>query len=244
MHQGELFAAVHYTGGTGAVKPGAIYAIDIKTGNRRVISGSYQDPKTGRVDVGSGHTVEGEALLFLVDIELGKDGKIEAFGSDTLNHVMVIRVDIATGARELVWRRQSDAFAGDADFPYGQCWSGRVNNAYAGGYAPVQHAERAFVLGEDGSFYIGWKNDGVGVTSVSADGNNAQGLFQIGMGMPVLKGKYPAVQGAKGALDNNNHNGYGAVGMDPYDGNILYFVVLSGVIKYEIDTGNSHFLSM
>lgn len=349
VHEGELFAAVHYTGGSGGVKPGAIYAINLKTGDRRVISGSYLDPKTGRVDVGSGFSVDGEALPFLVDIELGKDGKIYAFGSDTLDNVMITRVDLKTGARELVWRRQSDAFAGEADFPYGQCWSGRVNNAYAGGYAPVQHAERAFALGNDGSFYVGWKNDGVGVVNISADGktctvvsrwasnnktkplddvgggltpqygtisgmlhhkgkiyvetkdmlvaiddktgdraafaavsgiggvgetnfwvdekrqlffacgtvaarkcsvhtladgNVAQGLFQIGMGQPVIQGKYPALQGAKGALDNNNHNGFGAVGMDPDDGNILYFVVLSGVIKYEIDTGNSHFISM
>lgn len=28
------------------------------------------------------------------------------------------------------------------------------------------------------------------------------------------------------------------------DPNILYFVVLSGLIKYEIDTGNSYFISM
>ncbi len=349
VHEGELYAAVHYTGGGAKLKPGAIYAINLETGDRRVVSGAYLDPKTGRVDVGSGYTVDGEALPFLVDIELGKDGKIYAFGSDTLNHVEITRVDPKTGARELVWRRQYDADAGDANFPYGQCFSGRVDNAYAGGFAPVQYAERAYALGNDGSFYIGWKNDGVGVVNVSADGktctivsrwasnnktkplpdvgggltpqygtisgmlhykgkvyaetkdmliaiddktgdreafaavsgiggvgetnfwvdearglffacgtvaarkcsvhkledgNNAQGLFQIGMGMPVLPGKYPQVQGAKGALDNNNHNGFGAVGPDPKDPNILYFIVLSGVIKYEIDTGNSHFMSM
>ena len=77
-----------------------------------------------------------------------------------------------------------------------------------------------------------------------ADGNVAQGLFQIGQGMPVLQGKYPQTQGAKGALDNNNYNGFGAVALDPTNPNLLYFVVLSGLIKYEIDTGNSFFISM
>ncbi|MEY3011590.1 MAG: hypothetical protein RIT45_325 [Pseudomonadota bacterium] len=134
------------------------------------VSGAYLDPKTGRVDVGSGFVVDGEALPFLNDIELGKDGKIYAFGSDTLNHVHITRVDPKTGARELVWRRQADADAGDANFPYGQCFSGRIDNAYAGGFASVQYAERAYALGNDGSFYIGWKNDGVGVVNVSADG--------------------------------------------------------------------------
>ena len=62
--------------------------------------------------------------------------------------------------------------------------------------------------------------------------------------MPVLQGKYTEVQGAKGALDNNNYNGFGAVAFDPTDSNILYFVVLSGVIRYELDTGNSYFMSM
>ena len=77
-----------------------------------------------------------------------------------------------------------------------------------------------------------------------ADGNVAQDLFLISQDQPVIYGKYPLAQGAKGALDNNNYNGYGAVAMDPNDNNLLYFVVLSGVIVYEIDTGNSHFMSM
>lgn len=347
---GELYAAVHYTGGNaGNLKPGAIYAIDIKTGDRRVVSGSYLDAKTGRVDVGSGHSVSGEALPFLVDLKLGKDGQIYALGSNTLNDVEITRIDPKSGARTLIWRRQSLDDGGAADFAYGQCFSGIPSSSYDSGFSPLQYAERAFALGEDGSFFIGWKGDGVGVVRVSADGktcsvvsrwasnnktkplddvgtgvtpqygtisgmlhrkgviyaetkdmllaiddktgnrttfsnvggiggigetnfwvdearglffacgtvaarkcsvhkledgNIAQGLFQIGQALPVLPGKYPQTQGAKGALDNNNHNGFGAVVVDPDDVNIMYFVVLSGVIRYEVDTGNSHFISI
>lgn len=78
-----------------------------------------------------------------------------------------------------------------------------------------------------------------------ADGNQARAYSQIGQTMPVLQGKYYQIQGAKGALDNNNYNGFGAVAFDPTDWNSSsYFVVLSGVIRYEIDTGNSYFMSM
>lgn len=346
IHDGELFAPVHYTGGAASgLKPGAIYAIDIKTGNRRVVSGSYLGAN-GRVDVGSGHTVQGEALPFLTEIKLGADGMIYGLGSNTLTHVEITRVDPTTGARTLIWRRQSLADASNTAFPYPQCFDGRVSPNYAGGFEPVQFAERSFAMGPEGSFFVGWNNDGVGVVKISsdgtscthvsrwasrnltaplpdigtglspqygtidgllhrngviyantkgvllaidattgnrslwanvtgigetsffvdearqllfasgsdasrrcsvhrlADGNAAQDLFQIGQTMPILQGKYPQVQGAKGALDNNNYNGFGAVALDPADSNILYFVVLSGVIQYEIDTGNSYFISM
>lgn len=345
---GELYAPVRYSGGTSGDDPGAIYAIDIVTGNRRVVSGSYLS-STGRVDVGSGHLVNGEALPFLTHIKLGADGMIYAFGSNTLSHVEITRVHPITGARTQVWRRVPESDGMNASYPYGQCFDGRPSSLYLGGYQPVQYAERAFALGEDGSFYVGWNNDGVGVVRISADGstctqvsrwasrnltaplpdigggitpqydtiqgmlhrdgkiyafteemllsindvtgdrsifsyvsgiggngetnfwvdesrnvmfacgtvaarkcsvhdmvdgNVAQNLFEIGQEYPVIQGKYPFSQGAKGALDNNNYSGYGAVAMDPNDNNILYFVVLSGVIKYEIDTGNSHFISM
>jgi hypothetical protein len=349
IHQGELFAPVHYTGGNaGAVKPGAIYAINLATGDRRVVSGSYQGA-AGRVDVGSGYTLMGEALPFITSIKLGADGMIYAAGSNTLTDVEITRIDPSNGARSLVWRRQNLTDASNPAYPYGQCFDGRVSTAYAGGFQPVQYAERAFALGPNGTFFLGWNNDGVGVVQISsdgstcthvsrwasnnttqplpnigtgvtpqygtisgllhrngviyaftenvilaiqattgnrtvfsgvsgigglgetsffvdearglffacgtvaarkcsvhtlADGNVAQGLFQVGQSQPVLPGKYPQLQGAKGALDNNNHNAFGAVALDPANPNILYFVVLSGVIKYEIDTGNSHFISM
>ncbi|MCA9513908.1 MAG: hypothetical protein KC635_03100, partial [Myxococcales bacterium] len=143
----ELFAAVHYTGGQVDVKPGAVYAFNYETGDRRVVSGSYED-ETGWHDVGSGDTFDGEILPFAVAAKLGADGQIYVAGSDTLNHVTIFRVDPDTGDRKLVWRRQTDAEGMDAAFPFGQCWSGRVSPNYPGGYAPVQYAERAFALAD------------------------------------------------------------------------------------------------
>ena len=350
IHQGELYAVVHYTNpNVATLKPGAIYAFNLTNGNRRVVSGSYLDPTSGRVDVGSGYTPQGEALPFLVDAKLGTDGKIYTMGSDTLNNVEITRVDPQTGARTLVWRRQSLAEASTPSYPYGQCFDGRVSTSYASGFLPVQPDERAFALATDGSFFVGWKADGVGVMRISADGttcthvsrwasnnttqplpnigtgltpqygtisgllhrggvvyaftnstllaindttgnrtafstistiggigetnffvdenrqllfacgtsaarkcsvhslangNTAQGLFSIGVTQPVLPGKYSQLQGAKGALDNNNYNGYGAVALDPTNPNVLYFVILAGLVRYEIDTGNSYIMSM
>ncbi len=345
----ELVVSVHYTGGEApGIKPGAIYAVNYETGDRRVLSGSYYDEE-GRHDVGGGYTFEGEAFPFLVDLELGPDGQIYAAGSDTLDNVEITRVDPETGDRALVWRRQNEANAGDAGYPFGQCWSGRVSNLYPGGFSPVQYALRAFTMDAEGNFYLGFHNDGVGVVKISSDGstcavlsrwasrnntaplpdvgagptfqydqisgmlhhggevyavtedtliaideesgdrrvfsnaggiggigetnffhdptrdvlfacgtdaarkcsvhrmsdgNDAQGLFRVGTEMPVLSGKYPQTQGAKGSLDNNNRNAFGAVLMDPADNNILYFVVSYGFIKYEIDTGNSYTFSL
>lgn len=70
---------MHYTGGNASIKPGAIYAISLTTGDRRVVSGSYLD-QTGRVDVGSGYTLSGEALPFVTSVQRGDDGMLYAFG--------------------------------------------------------------------------------------------------------------------------------------------------------------------
>ena len=136
IHNGELYAAVRYTGGSNGAHPGAIYAIDIVTGDRRVVTGSYQT-STGQVNVGSGHTVNGDALPELTHIKLGADGMIYAIGSSTLE-VEITRVDPTTGARTLLWRRQQLADGMNASYPYGQCYDGRVSTGYIGGYQPVQ----------------------------------------------------------------------------------------------------------
>lgn len=341
---GELYATVHYTGGGSGKKPGAIYAFDYKTGDRRVVSGTYQTDN-GRVDVGSGYTVRGEALHHLTDAELGADGYIYAFGTDLHDMAEITRVDRQTGARELVWRRREPADLDDADFAFGQCFSSRNDSSYPGGKDPVRFAERAFAMGPEGEFYIGFRNDGVGVVRISpdgrtcdvvsrwasrnlpdigggftpqygtisgmlhydgkvffetknmlltfdpavgdrtvfasvsgiggigetnfvvdearqvlfacgtvdsrkcsvhslADGNVAQGLFRVGYSQPVLQGAYPQTQGAKGALDHGQHLGFAAFGIDPDDNNIMYFVMISGMVTYEVNTGNSYISSM
>lgn len=341
---GELYATVHYTGGGSGKKPGAIYAFDYKTGDRRVVSGSYLEAD-GRHDVGSGYTVDGEALHHVTDAELGADGMIYAYGTDLHDMAEITRVDRQTGARTLVWRRRTPADEGDAAFAHGQCFSSRDDSAYPGGKDPVRFAERAFAMGPDGAFYIGFKNDGVGIVRISPDGrtcevisrwasrelpdigggfnpqygtisgmlhyrgqiyfetqsmlftadpstgdrvvfsavsgiggvgetnfvvdeqrqvlfacgtvdsrkcsvhrlddgNVAQGLFQIGATQPVLEGAYPQVQGAKGALDHGQHLGFAAFGIDPEDNDVMYFVMISGMLTYEVSTGNSYISSM
>ena len=208
---GEWFVAIGWSTSTKKYQT-MVFAIDIKTGDRRVISGSYLDSKTGRVDVGSGHSVKGEALPFLVDVKLGKDGQIYAMGSDTLNNVEITRVDPKTGARTLVWRRQSLDDGGAADFAYGQCFSGIPSKEYDSGFSPLQYAERAFALGEDGSFFLGWKGDGVGVVRVSADGktcsivsrwasnNKTKPLDDVGTGVTPQYGTISGMLHRKGLI--------------------------------------------
>lgn len=76
------------------------------------------------------------------------------------------------------------------------------------------------------------------------DGVPAQGLFQVGQAQPLLPGLYPQTQGSRGALENGAVNAWGAVVMHPDDPNVLFFTVISGFIKYEIDTGNNFLFSL
>lgn len=135
----KTLAPVHYTGGNaGNLKPGAIYAIDVRTGNRRVLSGSYLGPN-GRVDVGSGHTVQGEALPFLTEIKLGADGMIYGLGSNTLTHVEITSTRRAERERSSGGANRSQRQATPPSRT-GSASTGRVSPNYAGGFEPVQYA--------------------------------------------------------------------------------------------------------
>ena len=69
-----------------------------------------------------------------------------------------------------------------------------------------------------------------------------QALFLAAPGMPIESAP-PWEAGARGAIDNGNYMGYGALAFDPDDNDHFYMVIKWGLIKYEMSTGNSYVMS-
>lgn len=176
----EFFVSVGYTDSNHS-HAGLIMAYNYDTGDRRVVSGKHPDPSGpgGYTEYGSGHRtnrIVGQTILedmtfpHIKDIELGSDGMLYAFGTDTLANTEITKVDPITGARTLVWKVQAE---GNVVSPFGQCFSARNKSAIPGGKAPIQFATRAYAMDATTlKHYIGFRNpnDGVGIMEISADG--------------------------------------------------------------------------
>lgn len=177
---GELFATKHFIDASyeGA---GMVVGYDIRTGERRIVSGRFPEAGGGYTMYGSGFESvravgvlrhEATTLPGAWDLELGSDGKLYVWGSRTGNKE-ITRVDPDTGARTLVWRQ-----ALESDSPttpeHGQCWTTRPKTTFFGGYIPVELEDHAFAMGPDGTFYLGFRNEsaeGNGVVAIAADGS-------------------------------------------------------------------------
>jgi hypothetical protein len=97
----RIIAAVKYD-----TAVGAIMAVDLTTGNRTIVSGTYNDPATGKVVTGTGPDLGGA-----MDVQRGASGwyAVSAKG--------VFKIDPANGNRTLVW---------DAAAPAQRCKVGTV----------------------------------------------------------------------------------------------------------------------
>lgn len=176
----EIFATMQYTDPSyqGA---GMVIAYNITTGARRIVSGRYPDEATGYQMFGSGYEskrsvgtqlFEDTTLPGAWDLEQGTDGKLYVWGSQTGNKE-ITRVDPTTGARSLVWMQELEGATAASAF--GQCYSGRAKATFLGGFSPVQLEDHAFAMGPDGSFYLGFRNqgsEGNGIVKISPDGKS------------------------------------------------------------------------
>ncbi len=124
----ELILAVSNTGSTSSSH--YIMAVDLETGNRRVVSGTYEDPQQGLVTVGEGFDWEG-----LFDVRpnpaTGRWIAYAAFSDDDVPEIEydesgdeaygLFDVDPASGDRSLLigWGPIFTAGPEDSDF----CWS-------------------------------------------------------------------------------------------------------------------------
>jgi hypothetical protein len=158
----EIVAVVDWSNASNP-SAGFLMGLTVANGNRRVISGRYLDPANGDMDVGTG-----PAFAEVFDVQRAADGQVFV-AQGTLQRYEILRVDLATGNRTLVWK------AGDAAF--GQCASGR-------GAISVQTTPQGFAVDANG-FYVGFSNpspsgEGLGVIRVSRNGQTCSFVTRSG----------------------------------------------------------------
>lgn len=149
---GTVYVAVGYGGSTD--RSGAVLAIDVATGNRRAVSGTFLGTN-GPYEVGAGPT-----FATVLDVRRGPDQKLYAWVRTTLpSQQELYRVDPATGDRTLIWK------ARDSRFP--QCFSD---------IATLQYNDDGFAVDAQGRFYLahGTVNFGAGIVRLSADASSCE----------------------------------------------------------------------
>ncbi len=176
----RLVAAVAYSTSSTMAATGSVVAVDLATGDRTVISGTYKDAATGRQSVGSGPDWGS-----VNDVQPGPDGwyAITALG--------VYRVDPATGARTLVIDSANTAT---------RCTVGTTK---------VIPRKDTLAIGPDKSVYLALSNSpagtGVGLVAVKAGvcrivslGGGPSGS-SVGSGATMTNGYFRSVrfQGSK-----------------------------------------------
>lgn len=173
-----------------------IVTFDLRTGARTVVSGIYPDPMLGEVEYGSGYDSPNsiamgpatQPLSAVNAMRIGPDGKLYTFGLGTTGEGVnssaeIVRVDPATGLRELVWQSQTIE-RGVNSSPYGQClrhnYVRQADNTDA--YESVALNSRSFAVGPQGQFYMTFQGtyEGNGVIEVSADGSTCRFVSRWG----------------------------------------------------------------
>ncbi|MBV9949092.1 MAG: hypothetical protein JOZ69_19745, partial [Myxococcales bacterium] len=133
---GRLVVAVEM--GVQSDANGGVFSVDLRSGDRTLLSGQYQDPATGTVARGTGPDLGG-----VWDVEAAPDGSwLALVAKGSTDNRQIVRVDPATGNRVLV-----------DDFSTLDCGGGIcVTPGYLGGLA----------VAGDGSVYLGLDDNPVG----------------------------------------------------------------------------------
>ncbi|MFT5431527.1 MAG: hypothetical protein ACI9OJ_002224 [Myxococcota bacterium] len=178
----ELIMPVHWHDGQHSTV-GFVMAMNIDTGDRRIVSGQYIHP-AGNVEMfGSGHISDVEingvkksesTFPYIADVRMGSDNKYYVYGSNGGEMVEVIRVEPATGHRTLIWKRQVYNTIAN---PFGQCYSERPVTKPPTGFTSVQYKLRSFGLAPNNDLLLGFANagcakcEGVGIVRISNNGS-------------------------------------------------------------------------
>lgn len=149
---GTVYVAVGFGGSTD--RSGAVLAIDVATGNRRAVSGTFLGTN-GPYEVGAGPT-----FATVLDVRRGPDQKLYAWVRTTPpSQQELFRVDPATGDRTLIWKGRDAAF--------NQCLSDQ---------GTLQYDDNSFAMDAQGRFYIshGTVGLGIGILRLSADATSCE----------------------------------------------------------------------
>ena len=117
-----------------------IFGINIDTGDRRIVSGAYNDDREGYKEVG-----EGDSFLEINHVVAGPDGKLYATGGvEQASEPKIWMVDPDTGDRELIFDPEDTE-------NYTLCDNGNIGPA---GRRTVQLTSRSMAIDDDGNFYF------------------------------------------------------------------------------------------
>jgi hypothetical protein len=122
---------------------GALFAVDLDTGDRTIVSGTAHDPRTGASTVGDGPTVG-----HFYDIQPGPDGWVALVDTGEISQLTLMTIDPATGARTLATRNlATDAWPG-CEFPE------NPSVFYPGAATSSGDAGPSIAVGDDGTVFV------------------------------------------------------------------------------------------
>jgi hypothetical protein len=191
----ELFVGVDWSSST-RPQQGLVMAVHLDTGARRIVSGAFDDPANGYLEVGSG-----PSFHKVIDVQRAPGGELYALSvPSTTASLEIIRVDASTGQRTLVWRGRDSAF--------GQCASGDPARI------AVTYQERVFGADANG-LYLAFRgagpySEGVGVVRVSFDGTTCRFITRSGAG--ALNAHFGSDVGSGVTVDRGYYGGFSVQG--------------------------------
>lgn len=170
--KGTVYVAASFGGSTD--RSGGVLAVDVATGNRRVVTG----PNLAGGQVGSGHVLEsvndvrphGDYLYAWVRTRMPAEQEI-------------VRIDPRDGARTLIWKGRDERFP--------QC---RVDATRT---ETLQTTDTGFALDDAGDFYLPFSNptQGRGILRISNDVSSCETFTGAGAADNAERGVGPSMSG-------------------------------------------------
>ena len=146
---------------------GVIFAMNIDTGARRIVSGSWNDPAEGTFSTG-----EGPEFVNAYNVRVGADGDYYVVGAKgEAADPQVWRVDKSSGDRELVYAAKTDGFT--------TCSNGAQEDQP--GTKEVELNPLSWTMDDEGNHYFGVLAGAPGpsVVKVSPDGQTCDYLTRV-----------------------------------------------------------------
>lgn len=158
-------------------KNGFVMAVNIDTGDRRMISGGYSEGDGVLKFKG-----EGPGFWDAWKVLPGPDGKLYVFDYLGTGNAQILRVDPATGDREFVWTNEKPE---QVDPTLGICDHGSMDPSERQRISvPIEGGNPSFALDDQGRFYMAFNQagfeTGVGLIRVGADGKSCEYLSRTG----------------------------------------------------------------
>ncbi|TVR01873.1 MAG: hypothetical protein EA398_08960 [Deltaproteobacteria bacterium] len=209
---------------------GVLWGVDLDSGDRRIISGTFLDPSAGFSRVTTGDGIDFTRPYHSL---MGADGQIYVADNMLVGRVRVIRVDPETGDRELAW---------DSEDRENWGWCPHLSPRASDQQQPADDIRtRTFAMDAAGNFFFGnqkgGRNSGVAILRISPDGQTCSDLTRSGASLQ------------NGYVGNGTGTGYDVVQGDysalSVQGDVMYAVNMlnNALIEIDLATGNRRLIS-